>query len=211
MSAGERTGIVLRLEEKGESFWSMAFLSENEGLEYLMLRRSRRRTRPDLFDTARVRLSSGKREGPQFPDEYHVLRRRAGIGKSIERIRVASRFAEVLRRNARHLPDPGTVFPVCERFFDAAADGVSLEAAYLKSLYLFAAAEGFPVKEDWATALPAPGRRDLASVLRTPLRDQQVSPERSRSLAGALESWLVREAHFSIDLPPGLRSDSTPV
>lgn len=196
----EKNGIVLLREEKGESFWSVAFLSAESGLEYFLMRRSSRKTRPDLFDSASIQQDRPKNSGPGFISEYRVTQRRTGIGESFSRIRMASRFANLLRRNTLHLADTNPVIPICERFFDAAARGTDLQAAYLKALYLFASTEGFPLKEDWAATLRKQEREDLGSVLRNPLGEQEVAAESTEILCKSLESWLVREAHFSIDL-----------
>ncbi len=195
----ERNGIVLRVEEKGESFWSLAVFFEVEGLTYPLLRRSRKVTRPDLFDTAAIMLRPGKGNGPAFAEAYRVVQRREGIGRSYDRITTASHFAEVLRRNTQHLADPTAHFPLCLRFFDSVAGGTAPEAAYLKTLFLFASTEGLPVREDWAGSLSEAEERDLADILRTPLAVQKVSSASCRALAQALETWLVREAHFVIN------------
>jgi len=201
----EKTGIVLQIEAKGDSFLSLSFLSREAGLETFLLRRSRRKARPDLFDTASVRFGARKQTGPTFAEEYRVLCRRSGIGKSFPRVQTASRFANFLRENAQHLADPHSVFPLCNRFFDAVSAGVDSSAAYLKALYLFASNEGFPLKEDWGRSLPEEAARDLGTILKTPLGRQETAEEQILALSRSLETWLVREAHFVIDPGSGNR------
>ncbi len=195
----EKTGIVLQIEEKGESFWSVAFFSGESGLEYFLFRRSKRKSRPDLFDTAQVRFGLPKQAGPRFAEDYRVLLRRTAIGKSFSRVRIASRFANVLRKNGQHLAEPAAILPICDRFFNAVSEGVDLSASYLKALYLFASTEGLPLKEDWAGSLPALSVKDLGEVLKTPLGEQRLSEEKIFALSRSLENWLTGEAHFFID------------
>lgn len=194
----EDHGIVLQYAEKGEKFWSITFLSENQGLHYPLLRRSKNGMRPDLFDTGQAKISRAKQGGLIFFSEYHPLRRRSGIARSYEVLRIAARFSTILQRNAEHLPDPKTIFDLSEQFFNSLEKGPAPEASYLKALYLFARMEGLPIREDWVQQLGDGLRNDLETILKHPLEQQATDAGTSRTLSARLEHWLVGEAHFII-------------
>ena len=194
----EDTGLVLRVTESGESFWCLAFLSSAYGLYHPLVRNSRTGVRPDLFDTARARVTRAKQGELRFLSEYQPRRRRSGIGKSYAAIQTASRFAEILRRNTAHLPDPADIRTLSERFFDGIEAGAPPGPAFLKTLYLLAKTEGLPVKEDWVASLPSEERMRLRAILLAPLGEQGPEAGSAEDLATSLERWLVAEAHFSI-------------
>jgi recombinational DNA repair protein (RecF pathway) len=195
----EETGLVLRVEEKGERFRSLAFFSRSQGLFHPLWRKSRRSPGTDLFDTIRARFHAGKQGGVRFFSDYELLARRDGIGKGYDRLRCASRFAEILRRNARHVSDPVSVFELAETFFDAVNRGIELPVSYLKALYALARNEGYPVREDWAAGLEAAGKDALGQILRNPLDRQNTAAREAEELARSLERWLVAAADFFVD------------
>ncbi|MFP4352080.1 MAG: hypothetical protein ACLFSZ_05260 [Puniceicoccaceae bacterium] len=194
----EDTGLVLRLTESGENFWCLAFLSRLSGLYHPLVRKSRTSARPDLFDTARARVTRAKQGGLRFLSEYQPRRRRTGIGRSYAAIRTASRFAEILRRNTAHLPEPAAICDLSERFFDEIEAGAPTGPAFLKTLYLLAKAEGLPVKEDWVAGLPSDDRTRLRAILLAPLGEQGPEAASAEDLAASLEKWLVAKADFLI-------------
>ena len=194
----EDTGLILRLTESGESFWCVALFSRASGLYHPLVRKSRTAVRPDLFDTARARVTRAKQGELRFLSEYQPHRRRSGIGKSYAAIRMASRFAEILRRNTAHLPDPADIFDLSERFFDEIETGSPPGPTFLKTLYLLAKTEGLPVKEDWVAGLPSEERTSLRAILLAPLGEQGPEAGSAENLATSLERWLVAEAHFLI-------------
>jgi len=199
--AEEDSGLILMVTEKGESFWSVAMLSKSRGLYHPLIRRNRKGSRPDLFDTGHARISRPKQGELIFLSEYQPTRRRTGIAKSYERLTITSRFAEIIRKNAQHLPEPASVFALSEQFFNSIESEPAPKASYLKTLYLLAKNEGLPVREDWVSGLGQQGQRDLASILRKSLAEQPDDTVIFDHLMRSLEDWLVREAHFSI---PGI-------
>lgn len=196
MDPTEDHGLVLRCRENGDNLLSIAFLSKTRGLHYPLLRKSKKGTRPDLFDTARITLSRAKQGELLFASDYTALKRRAGLALSYERLKIASRFAEIVRCNVQHLPDHEIIFALSEKLFDTLETEPAPEAAYLKTLYLFAKTEGFPIREDWVFNLTPHSRETLAKILSTPLNSQPEASTDIHSLTSSIEDWLVAEAHF---------------
>lgn len=194
----EDHGLVLNYAEKGEKFWSLAFLSHSQGLYHPLVRKTKRGNRPDLFDTGQARISRAKQGELIFLSDYYPTRRRSGLARSYEILQIASRFAEILRKNSQHLADYEVLFQISERFFDSLETGPSPRAAYLKTLYLFAKTEGLPVREDWASQLSDSVRKDLETILKSPLEEQPTEVAIFKGITSSLEQWLTQEAHFLV-------------
>lgn len=194
----EDIGLILLLKETKDKFWSVALFSPNRGLHFPLIRRSRTHSPPDLFDTGRANLTRSKQGDLHFLSNYEPIRRRSGIARSYLRVQIASRFADILRRNAQHFPEPSLAFPLFEKFFDAIEQSSSPHAAYLKTLYILAKNEGLPVREHWANGLSTEIQTDLATVLTTPLENQPSNPGMFQFLITSLEKWMEHEAHFQI-------------
>jgi len=198
MLSEEDQGLVLRYRENGDQLLSVALFSKSRGLFYPLLRKSKKGARPDLFDTARVKLTQARQGDLWFASSYQPIRRRSNLALSYQRLQIASRFAEIIRNNVQHLPDHVPIYDLCERFFDLVANEPAPDASFLKSLYLFAKMEGLPVREDWVDTLGTRSREELAEILRSPLASQPEDQNLFKSLITSLEEWLVAEAHFII-------------
>ncbi|MEM0966721.1 MAG: hypothetical protein AAGJ81_11285 [Verrucomicrobiota bacterium] len=196
--AEEDEGLVLSVTEQGENFWRVAFLSPKSGFYYLLFRRSKRSGRPDVFDTATIIKTKGKNGSLYFGSEYRSSRHRTGLALSYERIRIASRFANLISRNAKLLPDPSFLFSLSEQFFDSVSNSPAPETAYLKTLYLLAKTEGLPIREDWVDQMDPGQRILLRDILQTSLADQGEENSAVARFCDSLERWLAAEAHFTL-------------
>ena len=64
------------------------------------------------------------------------------------------------------------------------------DLVYLKALYCFARDEGYPVKQEWWTELPAAARAAAAGMLNLPVADQAPAPAAVAGLTRRLEDYL---------------------
>ncbi len=147
---------------------------------------------PDLFDTIAAMLESSNQGRTWFVREVRVAVRRAAIGRSYDALRFASALVSVVSRNQVHEESRPNVERLLRTALDAFASAGRPDVVHLKSLYLFARDEGYPVKQEWLPSLPASDRAIAGAVLNRRL-DEQASPAgdvaRIRaSLEGYLES-----------------------
>ena len=70
---------------------------------------------------------------------------------------------------------------------------------HLKSLYLFARDEGYPVKQEWLPSLAAADREVAASALNRPVGAQDADPADVARIRRSLEAYL--GAHTEIIIP----------
>jgi hypothetical protein len=147
---------------------------------------------PDLFDTIAAMLESSNQGRTWFVREVRVAVRRAAIGRSYDALRFASALVAVVSRNQVHEESRPNVERLLRTALDAFASAARPDVIHLKSLYLFARDEGYPVKQEWLPSLAAPDRAIAGAVLNRRL-DEQASPAADvarirASLEGYLES-----------------------
>lgn len=145
---------------------------------------------PDLFDTVSAILESSNQGRTWFVREIRILARRAAIGKSYDALRFASALAAVIGRNPVHEESRPNVEQLLRTALDAFAASGRPDIVHLKSLFLFARDEGYPVKQDWLPSLPAADRAVAAAVLNRPLSEQESRAEDVARLRRSLEEYL---------------------
>jgi hypothetical protein len=125
-----------------------------------------------------------------FVKEVRITTRRSGIGRSYDALRFASALASVVSRNPVHEESRGSVARMLGTALDALASGARPDAVHLKSLYLFARDEGYPVQQEW---LPSLSPADLAvarAVLNRRLDAQDSAAADVARLRSSLEAYL---------------------
>jgi hypothetical protein len=145
---------------------------------------------PDLFDELNVMLESSNQGRTWFVKEVRIAARRTGIGRSYQALTFASALVAVIGRNPVHEESREAVAKLLRTALEAFAEGTRPDVVYLKSLYLFARDEGYPVKQEWIPSLSDTERVRAASVLNNKLGDQALAPSDVASLRDSLEAYL---------------------
>lgn len=192
----EPSALVLGLEPYGEGFLRLTLLGREHGLQTVLLRQSRQKSPPDLFDCLEVQWQQRSAGGPGFAGEFRLLRRFENLGLSWAALKAASAHARIIVDNAAHLEDPAPIHDLTLRLLENLQAGAPPGLASLKALYLLARSEGFPVKEAWLARLTPDLRRRTIAALQASLA-AQASPDADEALA-SLRHWLQREADFHL-------------
>jgi hypothetical protein len=185
---------VIEKRPPTDAFQTLGLFSSEHGnllaLQRVPRRASSTHVAPDLFDEVWAMLESSNQGRTWFVKEVRIATRRSGIGRSYDALRFASALAAVISRNHVHEESRGNVARMLGTALDALASGARPDVVHLKSLYLFARDEGYPVKQEWLPSLGAADRAVAADVLGNPL-DAQVSaaPEVAR-IRRSLEAYL---------------------
>jgi len=194
-------GIVLDRRPAGEHHLRLDLLSPEDGAILCLLRPSRKHpgAQPALFDEAELALERPRKGGSgYFVREYRPLRRHPGIAASYRALTEACALAAILRANLDHTEDFAAVGALLEKALGGYEKNLRPEACTLKSLYLYARQEGYPVREGWRAGLPEGEASALEAVLREPLEEQSTPPAQLAQLRQALETWLERETDIRI-------------
>jgi hypothetical protein len=194
---------VIEKRPPTDSFQTFVLFSADHGnltaLQRVPRRASASHVSPDLFDEVSAFLESSNQGRTWFVKEVRVTARREGIGRSYDALRFASALAAVIGRNQVHEESRPGVAALLRAAFDAFAAAGRPDVVHLKSLYLFARDEGYPVKEEWVPSLAEADRGAASSVLGRPLGAQEAPEAAVAKLRRSLDADL--GAHTEIIVP----------
>jgi hypothetical protein len=185
---------VIEKRPPSDAFQTFGLFSAENG-NLVALQRVPRKTSAshvaaDLFDEVSVMLESSNLGRTWFMKEIRITKRRSGIGRSYDALRFASALAAVISRNPVHEESRENVARMLSKALDALADGPRPDVVHLKSLYLFARDEGYPVKQEWLPSLSDADAAVALDVLNRRL-EAQVSPAADVArLRRSLEAYL---------------------
>ncbi|HZZ21026.1 MAG TPA: hypothetical protein VFE25_16755 [Opitutaceae bacterium] len=185
---------VLEKRPPADAFQTFLLFSPEHG-NLLALQRVPRKPSPthvaaDLFDEIAVMLESSNQGRTWFAKEVRISTRRSGIGRSYDALRFASALVSVVGRNPVHEESREAVGRLLRTALDAFAEGVRPDVVYLKSLYLLARDEGYPVKQEWIPSLSDTERVQAASVLNSRVGEQALPAADVAAIRQSLESYL---------------------
>ncbi|MEM7791844.1 MAG: hypothetical protein AAF546_10625 [Verrucomicrobiota bacterium] len=194
--------ILLKVSPSGESYLNLHALSADAGSFYCLKRISKKTVKeaPDLFDTAEIHLETAKVGTTQFVREYRTIHRRSKIGQSYQTLQYASEYANLLSRNAAHMPDPAVLFQLAERTFDAFTERDAASIVSLKGIYLLLQGEGYPVRESWWPQIPEDLREVTKQLINQPTPEEPTTEilEASEAIRDNLTRWIKRETEMII-------------
>jgi hypothetical protein len=185
---------VIEKRPPSDAFQTFGLFSEDHGnllaLQRVPRRPSSSHVAPDLFDEVSAMLESSNQGRTWFVKEVRIACRRAGIGRSYDALRFASAFAAVISRNPVHEESRPSVAQLLRTALDAFGAAGRPDIVHLKSLYLFARDEGYPVKQEWLTSLSADDLGVATGVLNRRLDQQHNGPDQVARIRRSLESYL---------------------
>jgi hypothetical protein len=185
---------VIEKRPPTDAFQAFGLFSAEHGNLLAMQRVARKASSshvaPDLFDEVSAMLESPNQGRTWFVKEVRITARRAGIGRSYEALLFASALASVVGRNPVHEESRANVARMLGTALDALASGARPDVVHLKSLYLFARDEGYPVAQEWMPSLGAADRAVARAVLSRRLDAQDSSAAEVARLRRSLEAYL---------------------
>ncbi len=198
--------IVLKLTPSGETFSLVKLISAERGL-LSVLKRNRSKTNAysiDLFDQGEAQLDykAGENGNNGFLTDFTVSKKRIGIGKSYPALQAASWLSGLLLANPLHEDELGEeTFHLAARALDSLSAGAPPHAVLLKTLYVYARDEGYPMLADWAHKLNPTQHSLVTTILNTPLKDITLNKEEQQSAFASLARYVEHNTH--IRLPAG--------
>ncbi|HEY0945183.1 MAG TPA: hypothetical protein VGD81_07935 [Opitutaceae bacterium] len=166
---------VLLKRPPGDSFQSFTVFSPEHGTLLTFQRVPKKPSAAhlalDLFDEVALILDSSNQGQTWFVKETRLLARHGGIGRNYDALRFASALAALVARNPVPEESRSSVAALLRTAFAAFGRSARPDIVYLKSLYVFARDEGYPVKQEWLPTLPAGLRAEVIRLLGTPLAE----------------------------------------
>jgi len=197
----QERGFILARAPAGESHLGLTLLSPESGELRCYLRPPKKgaQAAPDIFAFIEATLEKSRRGSGHFVREHRVLRGHPGIARNFAALQAACALTGTIRKNLRHTERFEPVCALLEQALSGFEKNIRPDACLLKSLYLYARQEGYPVKEQFASALPAPEAGALTAILKEPLDKQTTAPDAVSRLQLRLETWLRHETDIFID------------
>ena len=185
---------VIEKRPPSDAFQTFVLFSAEHGglvaLQRVPRRPSPSHVSPDLFDEVSAILESSNQGRTWFVREARITARRAAIGGSYDALRFASALVSVIGRNPVHEESREAVARLLRVALDAFCAGVRPDIVHLKSLYVFARDEGYPVKQEWLPSLTGADREAAAAILGRGLREQDASAAHVARIRRSLERYL---------------------
>jgi hypothetical protein len=185
---------VIEKRPPSDAFQALGLFSAEHGnlmaLQRVPRKPSPSHVSPDLFDEISAMLESSNQGRTWFVKEVRINTRRSAIGGSYDALRFASALVSVISRNPVHEESRENVARLLRGALDAFCGAVRPDVVHLKSLYVFARDEGYPVKQEWLPSLPADDRAVAAGALGRRLGEQDSSPEEVARIRRSLEDYL---------------------
>ncbi len=186
-------GFLLSKKTTGESYLSYQIFSGEHGLLLCLKRVSQKKTdkvQPDLFDRAQLDLEKPQTGYAWFVRDYEIIKRHTGIARNYNSLLCASEFASTLLKNLTHTETFAGLFHLTGVVFQSWEKGLNPELVLLKSLYLFAREEGYPVKQDWWQNLPPSEREEATRLLNNKIETLNIDDEKLQSILQNFKKWL---------------------
>lgn len=186
-------GLILDKNLTGENHNSYILLSPVYG-KLLSLQRTARKSHqpqnPDLFDIGEFDIEVPNTGIATFIREFTLRHRFSALSKSYQVLKAAAQFAQIINNNLQHAERFAAIYQLCCTTFNALAQYSQPTATLIKSLYIFARDEGYPVKEDWYANLAPTMQREAALIINTPLAELQLMSAQTENLFQQLQAWL---------------------
>jgi hypothetical protein len=185
---------VIERRPPADAFQTYGLFSPEHGnmiaLQRIPKKASSTHVTPDLFDEIAVMMESSNQGRTWFFKEVRIVTRRAAIGKSYDALRFASALAAIIKRNPVHEESRLNVGRLLRTAFDAFGASGRPDVVYLKSIYLFARDEGYPVKQEWLPSLSAADRATANSILGRKVDEQEINADDVVRIRRSLEDYL---------------------
>jgi len=191
---------VIEKRPAADAFQAMALFSAEHGvlraLQRVLTKSRTPQPVPDLFDEVSAIMETSNQGRTWFVREVRILERRPGIGRSYEALRRASALAAVVGRNPVQEESRQSVALLLRTALDSFARAERPDIVYLKSLYVFARDEGYPVKQQWLPSLSPADRAVAVAALGQPLGEKGPGANDVDRMIRGLEAYLASNAEL---------------
>lgn len=198
----QTTAFILTRQPSGaDAFEQLTAFSSEHGLLHCLRRLTQGKsssTPLDLFDETELWLESSNQGRTWFVKEHRLLQRHEGIGRSYEALRAAAALTTLISRNTVGDESRQPVVALLRSSLTALAAGGRPDITWFKALYCFLRDEGYPVKQQWWTELPADTREIAAFLLNQPLAVQTAPAAAVAKIVQRLETWIKAETELRV-------------
>lgn len=186
---------LLRKAPSGEHHSLLYFFLKEGGRQIVLSRRgstpARGNADPDLFESGDISIERKGSDKPAFLREFQAHSRFPGIARGYASLTTACRLTRFYELNLRHMEHFEFAWDLLHTALAAFAEKQRPQPVLLKSLFLFARHEGYPVKEEWLATLPSHAHTSVAHVLQSPVEDCEVDASVIEGHIRSLEAYFL--------------------
>ena len=173
-------GCLLRKADSGENHYHLVFFLKENGLKSVLCRRRNKpgsgTAIPDLFESGELTLEQRGPGKPAFLKEFSPLGRFSGIARNYRALTTAAQLCGFYEKNLIHMEHFGSAWALLHSALESLAEKPHPEVTLLKSLYLVARAEGYPVNAHWLGRKGATERQAITALLQNPVGEHDTDP-----------------------------------
>jgi hypothetical protein len=191
--------IVIGIDSNTERFNRIHLFESEHGYICVLKRKSSKKISSnnlDLFQEVEIVIQKTNDQDIGFVKEFTIIEAHTGIGKNYTAFDNASQFCRAIQLNARHMPNPQSVFELIKLSLHSWHCKPNPDVTLFKALYRLASEDGFPVKEDWLLRLNKNEREIAKSVLYRKVDEQEPASNAVKQLAEHLIKWLTHQQDF---------------
>jgi hypothetical protein len=196
-------GCLLRKELTGENHNLLVFFLKDNGLQMVLSRRPYKTSTllndPDLFESGELNIEKKGDNKPAFLKEFVPNSRYQGIARKYKALQAASRLTRFYEKNLIHMEFFDAAWELLHTALDSFSSKEQSDTILLKSLYVFARSEGYPVKENWLEKLSLQNKCEISSIIHSPVDSIDIDPDKITAWIRNLEIFF--QQHTDLLVP----------
>ena len=198
------SGIVLSRDPAGERFLRIRIFDPIFGLKALLFalpgKRRQKTTPPDLFDEVECILKPRKTDASiPFLEDFRTIKSYRELATKPKVFITASEIARFYLKNGSHLLDPSPRLELLRSSLGSFQRTEFPQVVLLKLYYRFARDEGLPVRESWLPSLPKNLLKETLDMLRLPVDEALVDPDKICEVLESLKNWMHAETELRVE------------
>ena len=196
-------GCLLRKTPSGEHYTLLVFFLREYGLQMTLCRKRSKASatvnEPDLFESGEVDIEKKGDSKPGFLKEFIPHNRYPGIARKYHVLEDACRLARYYEKNLVHMEFYDSAWELLHTALESFSEKRQSGVILLKSLFVFAKLEGYPVRDNWLRQLSPQTRKQIANLIQAPVDTLDVDTSQVSAWMKSLEQFLTH--HTDILVP----------
>lgn len=196
-------GCLLRKTPSGEHYTLLVFFLREAGLQMTLCRMRSKASatvnEPDLFESGEVDIEKKGDSKPGFLKEFIPHNRYPGIARRYTVLEDACRLARYYEKNLVHMEFYDSAWELLHTALQSFSEKQQSRVILLKSLFVFAKLEGYPVRDSWLRQLSMHSRNEVTALMQAPVDTIDVENSQVGAWIKSLEEFFTQ--HTDILVP----------
>ncbi len=194
-------GIVLKKIEKSGSNLHFYIFTKKFGILLCIKRIPKKKIsklNPDLFDIAILDLDRIKTSEIWFIRDYRLIKSNSSISNYYKSFVYAAEYSNFLINNLKYIESFERFYELTLKAIYFWSNGAQPESVFIKTIYLLARDEGYPVKQDWINSLNRRNKILANDIIFNRINDHNLDESNLISLLQSIKNWLKYNTDFLV-------------